>query len=389
MTALWTFPWTVLDEGPETAMAALRGRGVDRLNVAAHYHSVQALQPRTPDSLFDQFPAGAYFEPDPERFAETPIEPLQNELSVDDPLATIVGAGAETRMAISGWLILFHNSRLGHEYPQFQLEDCFGEGHEHAFCPSHPEVKRYFAAAAGALADRGVDEIQLESYGFQNVLHSHDTQFGHGMEHALTSQAERVLLSQCFCDACRERANEHEVEIDRAQAVCRSVIEDSFDQPHSNPPPLATLVQEQPVLDDLFRFRAAVVTDLVAAIDAATPDTPLNGYVPAVDGEGFRGGWHGGVRLDQLDDSLDRVTAYCYVDDPVEARERIRTLARRTDLPIDAGVTLSPSVIERESQLEAIVDAIRQTTDGRVNIYNYSLATEAQLDWIEGVASEG
>jgi hypothetical protein len=383
MAALWTFPWTLLAEGPEAAMTDLRERGIDRLNVAAHYHSVQALQPRTPDALFERFPAGSYFEPDPERFADTPIEPLQNDLpGSDDPLATIVDAGDDAGMDVAGWMILFHNSRLGHEYPEYQLEDAFGGGHEHAFCPSHPEVRTYFAAVASALADRGVSEIQLESYGFQSVLHSHDTQFGHGMEHVLTSDTERVLLSQCFCDACRARAADHDVNLAAAREVCRSAIRDSFDRPHSNPPPLETLLQERPVLDDLFRFRAAVVTDLVAAIAAATPGTPLDGYVPSVAGTGFRGGWYGGVRLDRLADHLDRVTAYCYVSDPVEARERLRTLDRRTDLPIDAGVTLSPSVVERPDQLEAVVDAISRTTDGRVNVYNYSLATERQLEWI-------
>jgi hypothetical protein len=202
------------------------------------------------------------------------------------------------------------------------------------------------------------------------------------MEHVLTSETERVLLSQCFCDACRERARDRGVDVDRAREVCRSVVRDSFDRPHSNPPPLATLLQERPVLSDLFEFRASVVTDLVADLAAATPETPLNGYVPSVGGTGFRGGWYGGVRLDLLAEHLDRVTAYCYVSDPVEARERIRTLDRRTDLPIDAGVTLSPSVIERPDQLEAVVDAVARTTDGRVNVYNYSLATEAQLDWV-------
>jgi hypothetical protein len=383
MAALWTFPWTLLAEGPETAMDDLQERGIDRLKVAAHYHSVQSLQPRTPDDLFRQYPAGSYFDPDPERFADTPIDPLVNDLpESDDPLATITDAADETGMDVAGWMILFHNSALGHEYPQFQLQDAFGNGHEHAFCPSHPEVQTYFADVAAALAARGVDQIQLESYGFQPASHSHDTQFGHAMEHVLTSQTEEVLLSQCFCDACQDRAADHAVDMDAAQEICRSAIRDSFDQPHSDPPPIQTLLQERPVLDDLLRFRASVVTDLVASIDDATPETPLNGYVPAVGGEGFRGGWHGGVRLDLLEESLDSVTAYCYVNDPVEARERIRTLARRTDLPIDAGVTLSPSVIEREDQLRAVVDAIARTTDGHVNLYNYSLLTEAQLDWV-------
>jgi hypothetical protein len=162
MTALWTFPWTLLEEGPETAMTELREWGIDRLNVATHYHSVQALQPRGQEPLFDQFPAGAYFDPDPERFSDTPIESLQNDLPESpDPLATIADAGEETGMDIAGWMILFHNSRLGHEYPEYRLQDCFDEGHEHAFCPSHPEVQEYVAAVAGALADRGVSEIQL------------------------------------------------------------------------------------------------------------------------------------------------------------------------------------------------------------------------------------
>jgi hypothetical protein len=384
MTALWTYPWTVFSDGLDATFEGLGDRGVDTLNVAAQYHSAQAFQPRTPESLFESYPAGCYFEPDPERFAETPISPMQNDLpEADDPLAAIVDAAADHGVDIVGWFVLFHNSRLGANNPGYQLEDAFGQGHEHALCPSNPEVQTYCAALAEALASRGVSEIHLESYGFQNVLHSHDTEFGHAMRHVLTGETEHALLSQCFCDGCRARAEEHAVDLAAARDVCQSILEGSLDQLHSSPPPLSTLVKERPVLADLFDFRASVVTDLVAALAEATPETPLNGYVPNVDGSGFRGGWAGGVRLNRLEPHLDRVTAYCYVDDPVEARERVRTIARRTNLTIDAGVTLHPDVIERREQLVDIVGAIDRSIDGRVNVYNHALATETQLDWIE------
>jgi hypothetical protein len=43
---------------------------------------------------------------------------------------------------------------------------------------------------------------------------------------------------------------------------------------------------------------------------------------------------------------------------------------------------MDPQIIEDKDQFEAIVDTVRDTVDGKLTVYNYSLMTKEHLDWI-------
>lgn len=382
MTGLWTYPWTLYEEGVEQACRSLADRGIDKLAVASHHHSLRILQPRFPDALFERRRGGCYFAPGAERFADAPIQPRQNRVEgTDDPLADITAVADDYGIQVNAWTVCLHNAWLGAENPEYRIEDCFGNPHEHSLCPSNREVRSYFAGVAGAVADRGVGAVELESARLRSAFHSHDTVYGHGARQVLTSSSEEWLFSQCFCDGCRRAARDHLVEMDRAQAIVRETIRESFADPHSNPLDLSDLVHENPVLRDLFEFRAETIDSLLEAVAGSVGDADLNVYVrnPVPD-------WRAGLTFESLERHADRLTDICYVSDPDAARDRIRKLGRATDLPIDAGVSLDPSVIECPETLGAVVAAIRDETDGRVSVYNHAMLTEAQLDWVEAIA---
>ena len=383
MPALWSYPWTLAAEGVDAACEDLAARGIDAINLASHYHSVRTMQPRFADTLFVDYPGGCYFEPDPKRFEDTPIDPLPNEVDgMTDPLAETVDVADAHGLDVNAWTVCLHNSRLGAANPDYRIESAFGDAHDHALCPSHPEVCEYFAAVVAEITDRGVSEIQLESIGFQSAFHEHGARFGHDKRQVLTSATEEFLLSQCFCDGCRAAARERGFNLDVARDRVRAILHESFATPHSNPPTLSSLAANDPVLRELFDFRATVVTAFVERLaDAAT--VPLNYYaMEAHTGVEPGSGWPAGVRLADLEPHLDRATAICYESDPSVASERVRTLRRAVDLPLDTGVTLDPTLVEREADLHALVDAIRNDVDD-VFVYHHGLATKEQLDWVE------
>lgn len=382
MTSVWTYPWGLFNEGLEDAVVDLSDRGIETLSMATHYHSVQSMQPRVPDALFERYAGGCYFKPDSERFRETPIEPVRNRVGdSDDPLSDVIDVAEDHGLAVDPWTVLLHNSRLGAEYPEYRIEDVFGNPHGHAFCPSNPEVRDYFAGVTGAIAEYPVGEIELESVGFPSVFHGHDSTYGHAKRQILTSPTEEILFSQCFCDACRAAAGDR-VDVDAAREVIRSILTDSFESPHDDPLPLQALVREHPTLRDLFEFRADVISTLLAEIADGVGGTDVNCYL--MDGFGVDpgDGWPAGVTLDAVERHCDRVTAICYEADPTVVRDRLRTLKRSVDVPVDAGVTLDPAVVEREEQFRAVFDAARAESTGDVSVYHHTLATEAQLDWI-------
>lgn len=381
MPAVWTYPWTLHREGIVEACERLAACGIDAVNIASHYHSVRSMQPRFPDDLFRTYAGGCYFEPN-DAFAHVPIDPNVNRVgSWDDPLAEIVDGAHDCGTAVNAWTVCLHNSRLGATNPEYRIESAFGDAHDHSPCPSHSEVREYFATVVRSIRERGVDEIQLESIGFPSAFHDHGWQFGHEKRQAVTTDAEAALLSQCFCDGCRAAAASHPVDFERARTVVRALVRRSLADPTASPS-IEALIDREPVLGDLLDFRASVVERLLERLADAAGSTPLNYYAMEAYGSEPSDLALAGVRLENLEDRLDRVTAICYVDDSAIARERIRNIERIVDLPIDTGVTLDPDVIDRREQVSDLVDGIRSASDGTVSFYHHSLATETHFEWI-------
>lgn len=383
MSALWAYPWTLAEEGLDEAWTTLSCIGADTINLASHYHSVRSMQPRFPDHLFESQPGGCYFTPAPDRFVGTPIDPLPNEVPpFDDPLATVVESADAAGIDVNGWVVLFHNSRLGATHPEYRFESAYGDPQDHAFCPSHPDVREYFAAVVEAVVARGVNEVHLETAGFPMVFHGHGREFGHDKRQVLTSRTEELLLSQCFCDGCRAAAQSRGIDLTDARRAVRDLLETSFAHPHRDAPGLGSLVAERPIIRELFDFRASVVADLFERLSDAAGGTPLNYYV--MDGGGLDSDdvWPAGIRLGDLSDHVDRVTALCYVRDPEVACARIDGIASRFDGPVDAGITLDHEIVRSEAELRQLVTAVEAAADGTTHAYHYSLTTDAQLSWL-------
>lgn len=388
MAAVWAYPWTLMAEGLDDICNALAERGIEALNVASHYHSVRSMQPSNSESLFREFPGGCYFSPTEERFGRIAIDPQPIGINgVDDPLEAVVEIAHDHGLAVNAWTVCLHNSRLGATNPDYRIESAFGDAHDHSLCPSHPEVREYFAAVIEAEAARGVDEVHIESIGFPNVFHGHNHVFGHDKRQALTGPVETVLLSQCFCDGCKAAATSHSVDFERAKKRVRSLLEPSLADPTTDLGPLSDLADDG-TIRQLFDFRASVIEGLIARLACTAREVPLNYYVAESLGGAMPGeGWVAGVRLDRLEKHLDCVTAMCYCSDPEIATDRVQALDRLIDRPIDAGVTLDPTVVESDAHLNELVDAIKGVTNGRISFYHHGLMTDAQLEWVAALIS--
>jgi len=381
MPSVWTYPWTLYDEGLHSAFETLNCASIDRLSVATHYHSVRSLQPRLPDALFRKFSAGCYFDPTSAEYDSGPIAPVQNEIEgASDPLADITTTATKYDFTVNAWTVCLHNSTLGARHREFCLTDAFGNRHEHAFCQSHPEVREYFASLASDISRYDVGEIQLEAIGNQSVFHGHDTEFGHDKRQVITQPSAELLLSQCFCSGCRDAASAFGVDLERARDVVRSLIGDVLADPATPMLSLASLVQEYEALSELLEFRVAMTDRFLSAIvNAASLD--VNCYIR--DGFGLQpgDGWPAGVTLRGLEEHLDRVTALCYVGDPETVRKRVSTLKTAVDVPVDVGISVDPSIITSYAQFQSVVDAANEVRTGKLMMYNHALATDAHLEW--------
>ncbi len=110
--AMWAYPWDLLDEGPSEVERRLRDIGIDELNLATNYHTVQAFTPHSPErrTLFAR--ASSYFEPGPE-YGD--LEPVPYEKMDSDWVADIAADLSE--LSLNSWTVGCHNSRLGWPTP--------------------------------------------------------------------------------------------------------------------------------------------------------------------------------------------------------------------------------------------------------------------------------
>lgn len=379
MPTVWTYPWSLISEGVDSTCGRLSDCGIDGVRIASHYHSIRTLNPRADPPEFTSYPGGCYFTPDPEAF-DAIVPPINEIPESTDPLADVTGAAAEHGVSVDAWCVCLHNTRLGSEYPEYRLESTFGQPHDHAFCPSHPEVQEYFAALTRSLAEYDIDAINLESLGFQTVCHGHGAEFGHSKQQAVGGRTTELLLSQCFCRACRERARDHPVDFEHARALVRDRCREALGNAEWGRP-LSSMIAEHPVLAELFEFRAAVIEDMVADLAAASGDVRLDYSVADGFGRGPDDGWPAGVDLDRLEPHLDALTALCYVSDPELAEDRVRAFDERFALPVNAGVSIDPDLVGSQTEWEAIVSRIREV-GADVAVYNSGLMTNDQLDWL-------
>jgi hypothetical protein len=379
MIGVWTYPWSVVDPNRPGSSEELREIGVTDISLATHYHSVRALEPRGGDDLFVTQQGGWYGRTT--TFPETPIDPIRNEIAeIENPIESAVSAAAEQGIETHSWTVLLHNSRLATRNPEYRIQDAFGNAHEHALCPANEAVREYARALTGELCDYGVDSIELESIGYPSVFHGHGHRFGHDKRQTLESKTGEWLFSQCFCQGCQKAADSYGIDItagkDRVQKILRRLLED----PGAQPPTIQTAVASYEELRDLFWFRSKVIDDYLDAIRNGANDVQITCYT-----RGPSDNWHGwqsGVTIPILERQVDRIKPLCYVDDPKTASEWLEYYDQNVDCTLDAGITMDPQIIEDKDQFEAIVDTVRDTVDGKLTVYNYSLMTKEHLDWI-------
>lgn len=388
MAGIWTYPWCFPADRLDATFETLADAGTDRLKVAAHYHSVRTFDPKDSDLGFETFPGGCLFAPDESLFEETPIEPPRTDVDGrDDSFGDVVSAATDRGFDVDAWVVCLHGTRLASRWPAYQIEDAFGDAHTHSLCPSHPEVREYFAGVVANVARYDVDRIDLESIGFPSVCHGHGASFGHHKDHVITTRAEEFLVSQCFCDGCRKAA-EGRVDLEEAEEVvrrlCRRYLTDATDD---ETPPLSDLVEEHLVLGDLFDFRESVIGSLLSRLATASGDAKLSYYL--ADGGGYTPTelWPSGVTPALLSEYLDDVTVLCYTDD-LETIDR-RITACRDDLPheFDAGLTLNPALVDDRDHWNRLSTRVTESIDGDLFVYNHGLATDAHLEWIASWAT--
>lgn len=224
----YLYPWDVLgDPGAAADVAAL---GVDRVALAASYHSVRAATPRHPRRRVVDARTAALYVPVTDAWSGQDLVPTEGTgwTGTSDAFGEAARELRSAGVPVDAWTVLTHSSFLGARHPQLCVRNAFGETYLHALCPSNEAVRNYSRMVVGQVLRHGhPDGLVLEAAGPLGFSHQNQHEKTEGADYSPWVQA---LLSLCFCDACRSGYGRRGMDAGGMAAKVRSaVLSDSLE----------------------------------------------------------------------------------------------------------------------------------------------------------------
>ena len=220
---VYAYPWDFEGDGRAADRAA--SLGVRTVAIAANYHGTRAARPLHPARPLVQVKHAACYVPvRPAAWKGRRLVPgTPDWVDSEDSFGAARDAVERAGLATEAWVVLTHNSALGRDHPDLVVLNAFGDRYDYALCPSAPDVVEYCATLVDEIVASGPgDGLVLEACGPMG--------FDHNGAHEKTSlagwsNAQRDLLSLCFCTACTARYRARGIDLDRlGQLVRRAVL---------------------------------------------------------------------------------------------------------------------------------------------------------------------
>ncbi|MDE3000473.1 MAG: hypothetical protein OXU79_15470 [Gemmatimonadota bacterium] len=376
-TTLWTYPWDLADGDARAIAKQLRDDvGLDGISLASAYHTFEMLRPHSPKQVLLQIPqAAVYFRPDADLYADTPIKPHASPLMggenwYADAAEAAAGAGIE----LIAWTVFLHNSFQAGRHPECAEVTCTGDVSTSWLCPANPGVRAFAAALARDLvANYGIALLECESLSYGGFGHTH-YHVKHGVD---LGPGGRMLLSLCFCDACRTRAKASGLDPD---ALSRSVEIRLRQTLASGKPPAESreeLIAAVPQLEPFVRMRDEVVASLLEEVKAAA-----GVHVSSI----FMGDrFNAAINRSRLAEIADYAETLAYTPDADRIGAAISEIVPDLKNPrqLVVGLQAYPPASPDAATLSAGVKRALDLGIRRFSFYNYGIMPPANLAWIK------
>jgi hypothetical protein len=209
--AIRVFAWDLADEGLEDVLDRLADCRYDGIHLALAYHGGRFYCPHNPRHAIVHAPDGAlYFQPLLSCYEEI-VPHAHPQYGSGALVARAIERAHERGFSLTAWIVLFNNMTLSAEYPEHACRNALGDVLEGTLCPARPAVREYAQALIEDLAHRvGVDAIEMEDFAFP----SHSAYVGASWRSIEIGPNLGYLMSLCFCDECRRKAEENDIDAD-------------------------------------------------------------------------------------------------------------------------------------------------------------------------------
>ena len=372
---LWCYVWDLEDEGIDAVLDRLHGQvGATGISVATSYHSVDHLRIHAGvSSRVYRADGGIYFQPDADHYAATRIKPIvAGGIKSRNPLARIAEACARRHMNLRSWTVCCHNSALVARHESMAVKNVFGVINPPRLCSANPDVRAYLRALVGDLSSNyPLQAVELEAALFADSAHYHrhqktGIQFG---------PPERLLLNLCFCESCRQAASQAGVDVEAAARSAKVRLEKVFEAGRPGAMSIDNLLGEDGPIRRFCNWRLGAMAQLLAELKkSCRTKLVLYDESDRVTGESD---------LPVLAENVDAVLGFCYSPRIEDVEATIQRLSRAKKPPaVEAGFHAFPPVCPDAPTLVREMTRAAELGVRSVNVYNYGIMPEANLDWV-------
>lgn len=380
----YLYPWDVL--GDPHAASWVKNTGVDRVALAAAYHSVRAGTPRHPTRRVVDAHSAALYVPAGQAFSDDALVPdgAAGWTGSENSFGTAAAQLRKAGLPVDAWTVLTHSSAAGSRNPALCVRNAFGDVYPYALCPSQPRVRGYASSLVKqVLAEGRPDGLILEAVGALG--------FGHQGRHEKTEGAEyspwvQALLSLCFCDACTDAYESRRLPVAGYRSLVRELVL-AADDPDATPAQAPAAEEFAPLLQVRWDAAAALLDGCLDAVKSrsvsirlsihATPDPWATGpFVPVE-----------ALRRSRLWPDAGDVTAVvpCWVE-TAQSSEWLKAMAD-TDLRTGAYVLALPPKSYDGGGLASEWRALAEAGAEELHVYHLGLASTRRLSAIGGAVT--
>ena len=386
--AIYAYPWDLVDEGLDTALARLRPTGINTITLAASYHAGKFVRPHAPGSKVKFLDDGTvYFRTRPERYGE--IAPIVNPMVAEhDVLAELRRRAPDLDRA--AWVVCLHNTPLGQRHPDLVVRNAYGDPYIYNLCPAYDAVRDYVVRLCADLADAyELSAIVLETPGFLPYDHG----FHHEFAMVELNAWVKWLLGLCFSDGTRAAARRGGIDADRLAAQARASLDSFFAADIAAPDDVAAQWWIADLVGDpewaaFLRWRCRLVADLVADVRAAMPAETALAVIPTVQ-RPTAASWSEGSDLAMLAEAADVLEIPAYEPSAARVRTDAWDVRRRAGPDARLNFILRPSHPDLAGGAEttAAALALKESDMAGIAFYNYGHFRLASLERIRTALS--
>ena len=386
--SLWTYPWDLIDLGIEESLNEIKETGLDGISLATSYHAGRFLQARSPKRKA-YFPEDGtlYFTPNLENYQHLLIQPEvapfvnENKGYLDE----LFDKAHKYGLKISAWTVTLHNSRIGKKYPEVAVRNAYGDVYYYNQCPSNEAARNYVKALITDLTTQyPYYALELESLNFMGFFH----EYHHEKDGVGLTAKDDFLLSLCFCDSCKQRAQKEGLDITQAQKVVKKWIEESCSRelPQNDDREFMArglkYFSDTPAVYEYLKWRSTVVTSLAEELQALVPDRIKLYFLSLLTPDKS---WLFGVDFKEIGRVNDGIVVCCYDTDAKQVglnmKKSIREIEDSTDILTGLRV-FYPEVHNEAELVDKVRKAYRAGTKGYL-FYNYGLIPQQRMNWIK------